>query len=145
MKLLKKNSFLSIVNSFLIDSPLPANINYLYNTGSLLGFCLVWQLITGIILAMFYTSDIRIAFDCIEYILREVNNGWLIKYSHANGASFFFAIVYIHIFRGIYYGSYNAPRVILWSVGVIIFLLMMATAFLGYVLPWGQMSFWEPK
>jgi ubiquinol-cytochrome c reductase cytochrome b subunit len=122
--------------------PVPRNINYLWNFGVLAGVALVVQLITGIVLAMHYGSDARIAFDTVEHVMRDVNYGWLIRYMHANGASFFFIVVYIHIFRGLYYGSYKAPRELSWMLGVVILLLMMATAFMGYVLPWGQMSFW---
>ncbi len=120
----------------------PRNLNYWWNFGSLAGFVLVIQLITGIVLAMHYVPNVEMAFDSVERIMRDVNYGWLMRYMHANGASFFFIAVYIHIFRGVYYGSYKAPREILWMLGLVIFLLMMATAFMGYVLPWGQMSFW---
>ena len=106
---------------------------------------LVAQLITGIILAMHYTPHVSMAFDSVEHIMRDVNSGWLLRYLHANGASMFFIAVYIHIFRGMYYGSYKAPREVLWMIGVLIYLVMMATAFMGYVLPWGQMSFWGAK
>ncbi len=120
----------------------PRNLNYWWNFGSLAGLCLVIQLLTGIVLAMHYTPDTLVAFDSVERIMRDVNYGWLMRYMHANGASFFFIAVYIHILRGLYYGSYKAPREVLWMLGLVIFLLMMATAFMGYVLPWGQMSFW---
>ena len=142
MKLLKRNSFLSIVNSYLIDSPQPSNISYMWNFGSLLGFCLVIQIATGGFLAMHYTPNIDLAFISVEHIMRDVNYGWMIRYLHANTASFFFLFVYLHIGKGLYYGSYKAPRVALWTIGVIIFLVMIITAFLGYVLPWGQMSLW---
>jgi ubiquinol-cytochrome c reductase cytochrome b subunit len=142
MRLLKKNPVLSIFNEFLVDSPLPSNINYLYGFGSLLGLILVLQILTGIFLAMHYAPHIDLAFNSVEHIMRDVNYGWLVRYAHSNGASFFFICVYIHIARGLYYGSYTKPRVGLWSVGVIIYFIMMGTAFLGYVLPWGQMSFW---
>ena len=142
MKLLKTHPVLRIVNSFVVDSPLPANITYFWNYGSLLGLTLIIQIITGIFLAMHYTPHINMAFDSVEHICRDVNYGWLLRYVHANGASMFFLMVYLHIARGIYYGSYTAPRVLLWNVGVIIFLVMIITAFLGYVLPWGGMSFW---
>ncbi|GER07281.1 cytochrome b [Iodidimonas muriae] len=122
--------------------PAPRNLNYFWNFGSLAGLCLVIQIVTGIVLAMHYTPSTLAAFDSVERIMRDVNYGWLIRYIHANGASMFFIVVYIHIFRGLYYGSYKAPREILWMLGVVILLLMMATAFMGYVLPWGQMSFW---
>jgi quinol-cytochrome oxidoreductase complex cytochrome b subunit len=122
--------------------PAPRNLNYWWNFGSLALFMLVTMIITGIFLAMNYTAHVTMAFSSVERIMRDVNNGWLIRYMHANGASFFFIVVYIHIFRGLYYGSYKPPREVLWWMGVIIYLLMMATAFMGYVLPWGQMSFW---
>lgn len=142
MKLLKRHPVLGIVNDFVIDSPLPANITYLWNTGSLLGVILVIQVITGVTLAMHYTPSTLYAFASVEHIMRDVNYGWLLRYLHANGASFFFIVVYLHMGRGLYFGSYRPPRTMLWSVGVVIFLIMMGTAFLGYVLPWGQMSFW---
>ncbi|WP_428247695.1 cytochrome b [Ferrovibrio sp.] len=122
--------------------PTPKNLNYWWNFGSLAGLCLVVQIITGIVLVMHYTPHTSMAFDSVEHIMRDVNYGWLLRYIHANGASMFFIVVYIHIFRGLYFGSYKSPREILWFLGVIILLLMMATAFMGYVLPWGQMSFW---
>ena len=125
-----------------VDYPTPRNLNYWWNFGSLAGFFLLVQIITGVILSMHYTAHVDHAFDSIEHIMRNVNHGWLIRYIHMNGASFFFIVVYIHIFRGLYYGSYKAPRELLWWLGIIILLLMMATAFMGYVLPWGQMSFW---
>jgi ubiquinol-cytochrome c reductase cytochrome b subunit len=124
------------------EYPTPKNLNYLWNLGSLAGLALVTMIITGIILAMHYTPHVDHAFQSVERIMRDVNQGWLIRYIHMNGASFFFIVVYIHIFRGLYYGSYKAPRELLWILGVVILLLMMATAFMGYVLPWGQMSFW---
>lgn len=120
----------------------PRNLSYFWNFGSLAGFCLMIQIVTGIFLVMYYTPHVDYAFDSVERIMRDVNNGMLIRYMHANGASFFFIVVYIHIFRGLFYGSYKAPREILWMLGLVILLLMMATAFMGYVLPWGQMSFW---
>ena len=122
--------------------PTPRNLSYLWNLGSLAGFCLVMMIVTGIALAMHYTPHVDHAFDSVERIMRDVNHGWLLRYIHMNGASFFFIVVYIHIFRGLYYGSYKAPRELLWIIGVIIFVLMMATAFMGYSLVWGQMSFW---
>jgi len=142
MRIYKTNPVLSLINMFLIDSPLPANINYFWNFGSLLGVCFIIQLITGIALAMHYNPNVNLAFISVEHIMRDVNYGWLLRYIHANGASMFFICVYIHIGRNLYYGSYTKPRELLWSVGVIIFLVMMGTAFIGYVLPWGQMSFW---
>jgi ubiquinol-cytochrome c reductase cytochrome b subunit len=122
--------------------PTPRNLNYFWNFGFLAGAALMIQIITGIVLAMHYAANGAIAFDSVEHIMRDVNSGWLIRYTHANGASMFFIVVYIHIFRGLYFGSYKAPREMLWLLGVVIFLLMMATAFMGYVLVWGQMSFW---
>ena len=122
--------------------PTPRNLSYWWNFGSLAGIALVIMIVTGIMLAMQYTPHVDHAFDSVERIMRDVNDGWLLRYLHANGASFFFIVVYIHIFRGLYYGSYKAPRELLWMLGVVILLLMMATAFMGYVLPWGQMSFW---
>ncbi|HEX4874582.1 MAG: cytochrome b [Sphingorhabdus sp.] len=122
--------------------PVPRNLNYFWNFGVLAGVALVIQIITGIILAMHYYASIDGAFNSVEHIMRDVNGGWFLRYAHMNGASFFFIVVYIHIFRGLYFGSYKAPREMIWLLGVVIFLLMMATAFMGYVLPWGQMSFW---
>jgi ubiquinol-cytochrome c reductase cytochrome b subunit len=122
--------------------PVPRNLNYWWNFGVLAGLALAIQIVTGIILAMHYAASTGVAFNSVEHIMRDVNSGWLLRYAHMNGASFFFIVVYIHIFRGLYYGSYKAPREMVWLLGVVIFLLMMATAFMGYVLPWGQMSFW---
>jgi quinol-cytochrome oxidoreductase complex cytochrome b subunit len=122
--------------------PTPRNLSYWWNFGSLAGLALVILMVTGILLAMQYTPHVLFAFDSVERIMRDVNYGWLLRYIHMNGGSFFFIVVYIHIFRGLYYGSYKAPRELLWILGVAILLLMMATAFMGYVLPWGQMSFW---
>ena len=122
--------------------PVPRNLNYFWNFGVLAGVALMCQIVTGIVLAMHYAANGAIAFDSVEHIMRDVNYGWLIRYAHANGASMFLLVVYIHIARGLYYGSYKAPREMIWLLGVVIFLLMMATAFMGYVLPWGQMSFW---
>ena len=122
--------------------PMPRNVNYLWAFGAIAGIMLVIMIATGLFLAMQYSSHTSLAFDSVERIMRDVNYGWLIRYVHANGASMFFIAVYIHMFRGLYYGSYKAPREILWILGVIIFLVMMGTAFMGYVLPWGQMSFW---
>ncbi|MGH1398109.1 MAG: cytochrome b [Alphaproteobacteria bacterium] len=122
--------------------PTPRNFNYFWNFGAIAMFMLVTMIVTGIVLAMHYTGDTNLSFDAVERIMRDVNGGWLIRYIHMNGASFFFMAVYIHIFRGMYYGSYKRPRELLWMLGVAIFLLMMATAFIGYVLPWGQMSLW---
>ena len=125
--------------------PVPRNLNYWWNFGFLAGICLVIQLVTGIVLAMHYAANAGIAFASVEHIMRDVNWGWMLRYAHANGASAFFVVVYVHIFRGFYFGSYKAPREMVWLLGVVIFLLMMATAFMGYVLPWGQMSFWGAK
>lgn len=122
--------------------PTPRNFNWFWNFGAIAMFMLVTMIVTGIVLAMHYTANVNMAFDSVERIMRDVNGGWFIRYVHMNGASFFFIAVYIHIFRGMYYGSYKRPRELLWILGVVIFLLMMATAFLGYVLPWGQMSLW---
>jgi len=137
-----KDPILSFIDSHIIDYPTPINLNYMWSFGSAAGICLVIQILTGIFLAMHYTPQVDLAFNSVEHIMRDVNNGWLIRYLHANGASIFFIVVYSHIFRGLYFGSYMYPRGKLWSSGIIIFLLMMATAFMGYVLPWGQMSFW---
>ena len=122
--------------------PMPRNVNYLWAFGAIAGIMLVVMIATGLVLAMQYAANTHIAFDSVERIMRDVNYGWLLRYVHANGASMFFIAVYIHMFRGLYYGSYKAPREILWILGVLILLAMMATAFMGYVLPWGQMSFW---
>lgn len=122
--------------------PVPRNLNYFWNFGVLAGVALTIQLITGIVLAMHYGGDAGIAFNSVEHIMRDVNFGWLLRYAHANGASFFFIVIYLHLFRGFYYSSYKAPREMIWLLGVVIFLIMMATGFMGYVLPWGQMSFW---
>ncbi|MGE8142518.1 cytochrome b [Novosphingobium sp. NPDC080210] len=120
----------------------PRNLNYFWNFGFLAGLCLMIQIVTGVILAMHYGGNTAVAFNSVEHIMRDVNWGWMLRYAHANGASAFFVVVYLHIFRGFYYGSYKAPREMIWLLGVVIFLLMMATAFMGYVLPWGQMSYW---
>jgi quinol-cytochrome oxidoreductase complex cytochrome b subunit len=142
MTLRKSNPYLALVNSYLIDSPQPSSINYWWNLGSLLGLCLVIQIVSGILLAMHYSSHIELAFDSVEHIMRDVNAGWLIRYTHANGASFFFICMYLHIAKALYYGSYKSPRVLVWTIGVIIFILTMATAFMGYCLVYGQMSHW---
>jgi ubiquinol-cytochrome c reductase cytochrome b/c1 subunit len=125
--------------------PTPKNFNYFWNFGALAMVNLVIMILTGVFLAMNYTPNTTMAFASVQHIMRDVNFGWLLRYAHANGASMFFIVVYIHIFRGLYYGSYKAPRELLWQLGVVIMLLMMATAFMGYVLPWGQMSFWGAK
>ena len=142
MRNFKSQVLLRLVNSYVIDSPQPANISYLWNFGSLLGTCLILQILTGIFLAMHYQPHVDFAFNSVEHIMRDVNNGWAVRYTHANVASFFFIFVYAHIARGLYYGSYKSPRVLVWAIGVIILIVMMATAFLGYVLPYGQMSLW---
>ena len=139
---LNKNYLFALVDSHIIHYPTPLCLTYAWSFGSLAGISLVIQMISGIFLSMHYTPHIDLAFSSIEYIMRDVNNGWLIRYIHANGASMFFIVVYAHICRGVYYGSYMEPRQALWCSGVILFVLMMGTAFTGYVLPWGQMSFW---
>ena len=133
---------MGLVHSSFIAYPTPRNLNYWWTFGGILSFMLVAQIVTGIVLAMHYTPEGTMAFNSVESIMRDVNYGWLLRYLHANGASMFFVAVYIHMFRGMYYGSYKDPREVLWILGVIIYLLMMATGFMGYVLPWGQMSFW---
>ncbi len=125
-----------------VDFPSPKNLNYWWTFGGILAICLMVQIVTGVILAMHYTAHVDHAFASVEHIMRDVNYGWLMRYAHANGASMFFIAVYLHMARGLYYGSYKEPREILWMIGVAIFLLMMGTAFMGYVLPWGQMSYW---
>jgi len=132
----------SMLNHTAQDYPTPKNLSYMWNFGSLAGLSLTIMIATGIVLSMNYTPHVDYAFESVERIMRDVNHGWMIRYIHMNTASFFFIVVYLHIMRGLYYGSYKAPRELLWILGVIIFLLMMATAFMGYVLPWGQMSFW---
>ncbi len=132
----------TFMNHELHEYPTPRNLSYWWNFGSLAGIALVIMIATGIMLAMQYTPHVDFAFNSVERIMRDVNSGWLLRYLHANGGSFFFIVVYIHVFRGLYYGSYKAPRELLWILGVVILVLMMATAFMGYVLPWGQMSFW---
>ncbi|MCX5578013.1 cytochrome b [Kaistia terrae] len=131
-----------LIHSSFVVFPNPRNLNYWWTFGGILAFMLVAQIITGVVLVMHYTPHTSLAFTSVEGIMRDVNYGWLLRYLHANGASMFFVAVYVHIFRGLYYGSYKAPREVLWILGMIIFLLMMATGFMGYVLPWGQMSFW---
>ena len=133
---------MGLIHSSFVVFPNPRNLNYWWTFGGILAFMLAAQIITGIVLVMHYTPHVDYAFNSVEHIMRDVNYGWLIRYAHANGASMFFIAVYIHILRGMYYGSYKAPREILWILGVVIYLLMMATGFMGYVLPWGQMSFW---
>nr|YP_004347729.1 cytochrome b [Phoxinus steindachneri]BAK14173.1 cytochrome b [Phoxinus steindachneri] len=136
----KTHPLIKIANHALVDLPTPSNISALWNFGSLLGLCLITQILTGLFLAMHYTSDISTAFSSVAHICRDVNYGWLIRSLHANGASFFFICIYMHIARGLYYGSYLYKET--WNIGVVLLLLVMATAFVGYVLPWGQMSFW---
>ncbi len=133
---------LGLVHSSFVAFPNPRNLNYFWTFGGILAFMLMSQIVTGMVLAMHYTPEASLAFNSVEHIMRDVNYGWLLRYIHANGASMFFLAVYVHIFRGIYYGSYKAPREVLWLLGIVIYLLMMATGFMGYVLPWGQMSFW---
>nr|BAI63522.1 cytochrome b [Cynops ensicauda]BAI63558.1 cytochrome b [Cynops ensicauda] len=136
----KAHPMLKIINNSFIDLPTPSNISYWWNFGSLLGVCLITQIITGLFLAMHYTADTQSAFSSVAHICRDVNHGWLVRNIHANGASFFFICIYLHIGRGLYYGSYLFKET--WNIGVVLLLLVMATAFVGYVLPWGQMSFW---
>jgi hypothetical protein len=142
MRTLKSNTLLGLANSYVVDSPQPANLSYMWNFGSLLAACLGTQIVTGVLLAMHYAPTTDLAFVSVEHIMRDVNFGWLIRYTHANVASFFFIFVYGHIGRNLYYGSYKSPRVLPWSIGVIMLVLMMGIAFLGYVLPYGQMSLW---
>lgn len=142
MRIIKRHPLLKLVNSYLIDSPQPSNLSYLWNFGSLLSVCLIIQIISGVTLAMHYNPSILESFNSIEHIMRDVNNGWFVRYLHSNTASAFFFIVYLHVGRGIYYGSYRSPRTLVWVLGTIILILMMAIGFLGYVLPYGQMSLW---
>jgi ubiquinol-cytochrome c reductase cytochrome b subunit len=130
------------LGAHLADYPTPKNLNYWWTFGGILTFCLIIQIVTGVVLGMHYVAHADLAFESVEHIMRDVNYGWLIRYVHSNGASMFFLAVYIHIFRSLYYGSYKSPREVIWIIGMIIYLLMMMTAFMGYVLPWGQMSFW---
>ena len=132
---INKNYLVSIIINHIVDYPTPVNLSYAWSFGALAGVCLVIQLVSGIFLSMHYTPHIDFAFSSVEHIMRDVNSGWLIRYMHANGASMFFIVVYFHMFRGLYYGSYMPPRAGLWLSGVLIFILMMATAFIGYVLP----------
>nr|YP_010933673.1 cytochrome b [Ptychadena erlangeri]WKT10481.1 cytochrome b [Ptychadena erlangeri]WKT10494.1 cytochrome b [Ptychadena erlangeri] len=136
----KSHPILKIINNSFIDLPAPANLSAWWNFGSLLGICLVTQIVTGLFLAMHYTADTSLAFSSVAHICRDVNNGWLLRNLHANGASFFFICIYLHIGRGLYYGSFLFKET--WNIGVVLLFLVMATAFVGYVLPWGQMSFW---
>ena len=137
-----KQPLLSVLNEHLIAYPTPSNLSYWWNFGSLAGICLVLQILTGVFLAMHYTPHVDLAFLSVEHIMRDVTGGWLLRYMHANGASMFFIVVYLHLFRGLYYSSYVSPRELVWCLGVVLLLLMIITAFIGYVLPWGQMSFW---
>nr|YP_009240910.1 cytochrome b [Fejervarya multistriata]AKV16271.1 cytochrome b [Fejervarya multistriata] len=136
----KNHPALKIMNSAFVDLPAPTNLSSLWNFGSLLGLCLIIQIVTGLFLAMHYTADTSLAFSSVAHICRDVNNGWLLRNLHANGASFFFICIYLHIGRGLYYGSFLYKET--WNIGIILLFLVMATAFMGYVLPWGQMSFW---
>ena len=138
----KRLPLITLFNGHLMQYPTPKNLNYWWTFGGILTFCLLTQIITGIVLAMHYVAHADLAFASVEHIMRDVNYGWLIRYIHSNGASMFFLAVYIHIFRSLFYGSYKSPREIIWIIGLMIYLLMMAAAFMGYVLPWGQMSFW---
>ena len=142
MRIIKSQPFFKLVNSYLIDSPQPINISYLWNFGSLLAVCLIIQIVTGVTLAMHFNPSVQEAFNSVEHIMRDVNNGWLVRYLHSNTASAFFFLVYLHVGRGIYYGSYRSPRTLVWAIGTIILILMIAIGFLGYVLPYGQMSLW---
>jgi ubiquinol-cytochrome c reductase cytochrome b subunit len=137
-----KDSILGFINSHIVDYPTPVNLNYFWSFGAILTFTLLGLIATGVVLGMHYKPSVAEAFDSVEHIMRDVNGGWLIRYAHMNLASFFFIAVYIHMFRGLYFGSYKEPRQLMWIFGIIIYFLMMATAFLGYVLPWGQMSYW---
>ncbi len=130
------------LSNHMMEYPTPKNLNYWWTFGGILTFCLITQIVTGLVLAMHYVAHVDHAFESIEHIMRDVNYGWLIRYVHSNGASMFFLAVYIHIFRSLFYGSYKEPREVIWIIGLLIYILMMATAFMGYVLPWGQMSFW---
>ena len=139
---LLKNPLVSVVSNHIDTYPTPINLTYLWGFGSIAGIALVIQIITGVLLAMHYAAEIHLAFSSVEHIMRDVKGGVALRYIHANGASMFLLVVYLHMFRGLYYGSYFQPRANLWYSGIVIFLAMMATAFMGYVLPWGQMSFW---
>ena len=132
----------ALIHSSFVVYPTPRNLNYWWTFGGILAFMLAVQIVTGVVLAMHYTPHVNYAFDSVEHIMRDVNYGWLLRYLHANGASMFFLAAYVHMFRGMYYGSYKEPREVLWILGVILLLLMIITGFMGYVLPWGQMSFW---
>nr|YP_009919791.1 cytochrome b [Metschnikowia agaves]QMQ98500.1 cytochrome b [Metschnikowia agaves]QMQ98514.1 cytochrome b [Metschnikowia agaves] len=138
----KTNPYLNMMNSYLMDSPQPSSMNYWWNLGSLLGLCLVMQMASGMFLAMHYSSNMELAFNSVEHMMRDVNGGWLMRYMHANGASFFFMCLYLHMAKALYYGSYKSPRTLVWMMGVMMFMLTMATAFMGYCLVYGQMSHW---
>jgi len=142
MRILKTHSLAGLLNSYMIDSPQPSNITYSWNGGSLLGLCLITQLATGIFLALHYIGSADLSFVSVEAIMRDTSAGWILRYLHANTASLFFVVIYLHISRGLWYGSYRGPRTLTWNIGVVIFILLMGTAFLGYVLPYGQMSHW---
>uniref|UniRef100_A0A7D7PZ00 Cytochrome b n=1 Tax=[Candida] ipomoeae TaxID=1807681 RepID=A0A7D7PZ00_9ASCO len=142
MTIRKSNPYLALANSYLMDSPQPSSMNYWWNVGSLLGLCLVIQMVSGMFLAMHYSSNMELAFNSVEHMMRDVNGGWMMRYIHANGASFFFMAMYLHIGKALYYGSYKSPRVLVWTMGVMMFMLTMATAFMGYCLCYGQMSHW---
>jgi ubiquinol-cytochrome c reductase cytochrome b subunit len=135
MRILKFHPLLKLLNSYLIDSPQPSNLSYMWNFGSLLAVCLIIQIVTGVTLAMHYNPSVEEAFNSVEHIMRDVNNGWMIRYLHANTASAFFTLVYLHIGRGFYYGSYKAPRTLVWAIGTIILIVMILTAFLGSLKP----------
>jgi len=136
----KNNPILKIVNSSLVDLPSPINISFWWNFGSLLGLCLIIQILTGLFLAIHYSRDVKISFESVVYIIRDVNYGWLLRTIHANGASFFFICIYLHVGRGMYYSSFKLKET--WTIGVILLFMVIGTAFVGYVLPWGQISFW---
>ena len=138
----KRLPLLTLFAGHVLPYPTPKNLNYWWTFGGILTFCLVAQIVTGLVLAMHYVADADQAFTSVEHIMRDVNYGWMLRYIHANGASMMFMAVYIHMARALFYGSYKEPRELIWIIGVFIFLLMIATAFMGYVLPWGQMSFW---
>ncbi|CAK7920237.1 putative LAGLIDADG endonuclease (mitochondrion) [[Candida] anglica] len=142
MTIRKTNPYLSLANSYLMDSPQPSSMNYWWNLGSLTGLCLVMQMLSGMFLAMHYSSHMELAFSSVEHMMRDVNAGWLMRYMHANGASFFFMCMYLHIGKALYYGSYKTPRTLAWTMGVMMLVLTMATAFMGYCLVYGQMSHW---
>jgi quinol-cytochrome oxidoreductase complex cytochrome b subunit len=141
-QLFNKGPLVGLLNSHIVDYPTPSNLNYAWGFGSICGLTLIFQLVSGILLSMHYTPDMDLAFLSIEFFMRQIDYGWLVRYGHANGASVFFGSIYLHMARGIYYSSYSYPRGQLWVSGMVIFVLVMATAFMGYVLPWGQMSFW---